>query len=152
MFWGRIYEHWKLQCIYAILVSISPPNTTPSNTLYYVDYIAITMFTISRSKHRVYSFCTKISAFLSPINRTRNFPKFQIQKYNPFTYIHPASEAIMQKRKPLSNYHIMEIMCCLCIFYDRMINSGKRLLRSLFIRLLYWNSCYICIIYMALWK
>ena len=47
------------------------------------------MFTMSRSKHCVHSFCTMISAFFSPINRTKNPPKIQTQKYNPFTYIQP---------------------------------------------------------------
>ena len=111
-------------------------NVIMHNILYYVDYITITTFTMSRRKHCVHSFCTMISAFFSPINRTKNPPqkKIQPQKYNPFTYIQPRPRGLLQKRKPRSNYHIIEIMCCLCIFYDRMINSGKRLLRSLFIR------------------
>ena len=53
-----------------------------------------------------------------------------------YTY-NPASEAILQKRKPRSNYHIIEIMSCLCIFYDRLIILGNPLLRSVFIRSLY---------------
>ena len=71
MFQGRNYEQWERQCLSASLASSSLPNTTSSNTLYYVDYIAITMFTMSRRKHCVYSFCTKISAFSSPTNRTK---------------------------------------------------------------------------------
>ena len=152
MFWGGNFEQWERQCLSAILASSSLPNATSSNTLYYVDYIAITMFTMSRRKHCVYSFCTKISAFCSPINRTKNFPKFQTQKINPFIYIQPRRRDHFAKRKPRSNYNIIEIMCSLCIFYDGLIISGKRLLRSVFIRSLYWISYYLCIIYMALWK
>ena len=152
MFWGGNVEQWERQCLSAILASSSLPNTTSSNTLYYVDYIAITIFTMSRRKHCVYSFCTKISAFLSPINRKKISPNFRFKNIILSHTYNPASEGIMQKRKPRSNYHIIEIMCCLCIFYDGLIISDKRLLRSVFIRSLYWNSCYLCIIYMALWK
>ena len=55
------------------------------------------MFTMPRSKHRMYSFCTNISVFLSPTNRTKNFPKFQTQKYNPFTYIQPRLLRTLQR-------------------------------------------------------
>lgn len=152
MFWGGNFEQWERQCLSAILASSSLPNATSSNTLYYVDYIAITMFTMSRSKHCVYSFCTKISAFFSPLNRTINPQNLRRKDHNLLYKYNPASEAIMQKRKPRSNYHIIEIMSCLCILYDRLIILGKPLLRSVFIRSLYWNSYYLCIIYMALWK
>ena len=134
MFWGGNFEQWERQCLSAILASSSLPNTTSSNTLYYVDYIAITMFTMSRRKHCVYSFCTKISAFLSPTNRTIKFSKPRLKNHNLLYKYNPASDAVLQKRKPRSNYHIIEIMCCLCIFYDRLIILGKPLLRSVFIR------------------
>ena len=152
MFWGENFEQWERQCLSAILASSSLPNTTSSNTLYYVDYIAITMFTMSKSKHCVYLFCTKISAFFSSTNRTKNSQNFRFKNIILSHTYNPASEAILQKRKPRSNYHIIEIMCCLCIFYDGLIISGKPLIWDLFIRSLYWNSCYLCIIYMALWK
>ena len=77
---------------------------------------------------------------------------FRLKNHNLLYKYNPASEVILQKRKPRSNYHIIEIMCCLCILYDGLIISGKRLLRDLFIRSLYWNTYYLCIIYMALWK
>lgn len=152
MFWGGNFEQWERQCLSAILASSSLPNATPSNTLYYVDYIAITMFTLSRSKHRMYSFCTKISAIFSPINHTKIPPNFRLKNHNLLYKYNPVSEVILQKRKPRSNHHIIEIMCCLCIFYNWLIISGKPLFRSVFFRSLYWNSCYLCIIYMALWK
>ena len=89
MFWGGNFEQWERQCLSAILASSSLPNTTSSNTLYYIDYIAITMFTMSRRKHCVYSFCTKISAFFSPTNRTIKSLKTQTQKSKPFIQIQP---------------------------------------------------------------
>ena len=46
-------------------------NVDLPNALYRVDYATITMFTMSKRKHCVYSFCTKISAFFSPTNRTK---------------------------------------------------------------------------------
>ena len=78
--------------------------------------------------------------------------KLRLKDHNLLYEYNPASEAILQKRKPRSNHHIIEIMCCLCIFYDWLIISDKPLLWSLFIRSLYWNSYYLCIMYMALWK
>ena len=152
MFWGRNYEQREQQCFSPILVNDLKSNVILRNILHCIDYATITMFTMSRRKHCVYSFCTKISAFSSPTNRTIKSPKFRLKNHNLLYKYNPASEAIMQKRKPLSNYHIIEIMCCLCIFYVGLIISGNRLLRSVFIRSLYWNSYYLCIIYMALWK
>ena len=95
------------------------------------------MFTMSRRKHCVYSFCTKTSAFFSPLNRTINPQNLRLKDHNLLYKYTPASEAILQKRKSRSNYHIIEIMGCLCIFYDGLIISDKRLLRDLFIRSLY---------------
>ena len=63
--------------------------------------------------------------------------KLRLKDHNLLYEYNPASEAILQKRKPRSNHHIIEIMCCLCILYDRLIILGKRLLRDLFIRSLY---------------
>ena len=97
-------------------------------------------------------FVQRFLRFSRPQTAQNNSQKIRLKNHSLLYKYNPAPEANLHKRKPRSNYHIIEIMCCLCIFYDRMINSGKRLLQSLFIRLLYWNSCYLCIIYMALWK
>ena len=89
MFWGRNYEQREQQCFSPILVNDLKSNVILRNILHCIDYATITMFTMSRRKHCVYSFCTKISAFSSPTNRTIKSPKSQTQKYNPFTYIQP---------------------------------------------------------------
>ena len=100
--------------------------------------------------------CTRfVQIFLRlshPQNAQNNSQNFRLRNHNLLYKYNPASEVFLQKRKPRSNYHIIEIMSCLCIFYDRLIILGNPLLRSVFIRSLYWNSCYLCIIYMALWK
>ena len=63
--------------------------------------------------------------------------KLRLKNHNLSYKYNPAEETILKKRKPRSNYHIIEIMCCLCIFYNWLIISGKPLLWSLFIRSLY---------------
>ena len=65
-------------------------NVIMHNILYCVDYLAITMFTMSRSKHCVYSFCTMISAFFSPINRTIKFSKPRLRNHNLLYKYNPA--------------------------------------------------------------
>ena len=82
-------------------------------------------------------FVQRFLRFYRPQIAQKISQNFRLKNHNLLYKYNPASEVILQKRKPRSNYHIMEIMCCLCIFYDRMINSGKRLLRDLFIRSLY---------------
>ena len=128
-------------------------NVIMHNILYRVDYRSITMFTMSRRKHCVCTcFVQRFLRFSRPQTAQKNPQNLRLRNHNLLYKYNPASEAILQKRKPRSNHHIIEIMCCLCIFYDRLIILGKRLLRDLFIRSLYWNSCYLCIIYMELWK
>ena len=97
-------------------------------------------------------FVQRFLRFPRPQTAQNNSQKLRLKSRSLLYTYNPASKAILQKRKPRSNYHIIEIMCCLCIFYDGLIISGKRLLRSVFIRSLYWISYYLCIIYMALWK
>ena len=100
--------------------------------------------------------CTRFVQIFLCFYRTKiaqnNSQNFRLRNHNLLYKYNPASEALLQKRKSCSNYHIIEIICFLCILYDRLIILGKRLLRDLFIRSLYWNSYYLCIIYMALWK
>ena len=97
-------------------------------------------------------FVQRFLCFPHPQTAQNNSQKLWLKNHNLLYKYNPASEAILQKRKPRSNYHIIEIMCCLWMFYGRLIISVKRLPWDLFIRSLYWNSCYLCIIYMALWK
>ena len=61
------------------------------------------MFTMSRNKHCVYSFCTNISAFPSPLNRTIKSPKFQTQKSQPFIQIQPRLLWTLQR-----NYYLCD--------------------------------------------
>ena len=82
-------------------------------------------------------FVQRFLRFSRPQTAQNNSQKLKLKKHNLLYKYNPASEAILQKRKPRSNYHIIEIMCCLCILYDRLIILGKRLLRDLFIRSLY---------------
>ena len=79
-------------------------------------------------------FVQRFLRFSHPQIAQNNSQNFRLKNHNLLYKYNPASEAILQKRKPRSNYHIIEIMCCLCIFYDRLTFSGKRLLRSVFIR------------------
>ena len=78
-------------------------------------------------------FIQRFLRFSRPQTAQNNSQKLRLKNHNLSYKYNPASEAILQKRKPRSNHHIIEIMCCLCIFYDRMIILGKRLLRDLFI-------------------
>ena len=82
-------------------------------------------------------FVQRFLLFSRPQTAQKISQNFRLKNHNLLYKYNPASEAILQKCKPRSNYHIIEIMCCLCIFYDRLIISGKRLLRDLFIRSLY---------------
>ena len=82
-------------------------------------------------------FVQRFLRFSHPQNAQRISPNFRLKNHNLSYKYNPASEAILQKRKPRSNHHIIEIMCCLCILYDRLIILGNPLLRSVFIRSLY---------------
>ena len=82
-------------------------------------------------------FVQRFLRFSRPQTAQNNSQKLRLKNHNLLYKYNPAAEAILQKRKPRSNYHIIEIMCCLCILYDRLIILGKRLLRDLFIRSLY---------------
>lgn len=82
-------------------------------------------------------FVQRFLRFYRPQTAQKISPNFRLKNHNLLYKYNPASEAILQKRKPRSNHHIIEIMCCLCIFYNWLIISGKRLLRSVFIRSLY---------------
>ena len=78
-------------------------------------------------------FVQRFLRFSRPQTAQNNSQKLRLKDHNLLYKYNPASEAIMQKRKPHSNYHIIEIMSCLCIFYDRLIILGNPLLRSVFI-------------------
>ena len=82
-------------------------------------------------------FVQRFLRFSRPQTAQNNSQKLRLKNHNLLYKYNPASEVILQKRKPRSNYHIIEIMCYLCILYDRLIISGKQLLRSVFIRSLY---------------
>ena len=82
-------------------------------------------------------FVQRFLRFYRPQTAQKIPPNFRLKNHNLLYKYNPAIDAILQKRKPRSNYHIIEIMCCLCIFYDWLIISDKRLLRDLFIRSLY---------------
>ena len=101
MFWGRNYEQWEQQCFSPILVNDLKSNVILCNILHCIDYATITMFTMSRRKHCVYSFCTMISAFFSPTKRTKNFLKSQTQKSTPFIQIQPRLRSLLAKSQIL---------------------------------------------------
>ena len=82
-------------------------------------------------------FVQRFLRFSRPQTAQNNYQKLRLKNHNLLYKYNPASEAFLQKRIPRSNHHIIEIMCCLCILYDRLIILGKRLLRDLFIRSLY---------------
>ena len=79
-------------------------------------------------------FVQRFLRFSRPQTAQNNSQKLRLKSRSLLYTYNPASKAILQKRKPRSNYHIIEIMCCLCIFYDGLIISGNPLLRSVFIR------------------
>ena len=64
------------------------------------------MFTIYRSKHRVYSFCAKISVFFLPTKHTIKSPKFRLKNrslsytynpaFSPFCKTHSESNDIVE--------------------------------------------------------
>ena len=74
--------------------------------------------------------CTRVVQrflrFSHPQTTQENPQNLRLKNHNLLYKYNPVSEAILQKRKPRSNYHIIEIMCCLCILYDRLIISDKR--------------------------
>ncbi len=82
-------------------------------------------------------FVQRFLRFYRPQIAQKISQNFRLKNHNLLYKYNPASEVILQKRKPRSNYHIIEIMSCLCIFYDRLIILGNPLLRSVFIRSLY---------------
>ena len=152
MFWGGNFEQWERQCLSAILASSSLPNTT-----HQIHCIMLIIWQLQcllcPEENIVYTrFAQRFLLFSRPQTAQKISQNFRLKNHNLLYKYNPASEAILQKCKPRSNYHIIEILCCLCIFYDRLIILGKPLLRSVFIRSLYWNTYYLCIIYMALWK
>ena len=105
-------------------------------------YIVLIMRQIQCLQHReVNIVCTRfVQRFLlfsRPQTAQKKSQNFRLKNHNLLYKYNPASEAILQKRKPRSNYHIIEILCCLCIFYDGLIILGTPLLRSVFIRSLY---------------
>ena len=79
-------------------------------------------------------FVQRFLRFSRPQTAQNNSQKLRLRNHNLLYKYNPALEVILQKRKPRSNYHIIEIMSCLCIFYDRLIILGNPLLRSVFIR------------------
>ena len=137
MFQGRNYEQRKQQCFSPILVSDLKSNVILRNILYCIDYAIITMFTITEVNIVCTRFVQRFLRFPRPQTAQNNSQKLRLKSRSLLYTYNPASKAILQKRKPRSNYHIIEIMCCLCIFYDGLIISGKRLLWNLFLRSIY---------------
>ena len=96
------------------------------------------MFTMYRRNIVCTRFVQRFLRFPRPQTAQNNSQKLRLKSRSLLYTYNPASKAILQKREPRSNYHIVEIMCCLCIFYDGLIISGKRLLWNLFLRSIYW--------------
>ena len=66
-------------------------------------------------------FVQRFLRFTHPQTTQNNSQKLRLKNHNLLYKYNPAEESILQKRKPRSNHHIIEIMCYLCIFYDGLI-------------------------------